>query len=86
MNGNLGCFALRPLALFIVVLLSAGCTSVPVGKYDVLAESSQRILNGTSETYTRIEKLQRRFLVETAPDTSLNRETFLPVIDVGGKK
>jgi hypothetical protein len=60
-----------------------GCstTTVPIGKYDVLAESSQTILKGTTETYTRIEKLQQRFFVETASDAPLTRDTFRPVLD-----
>ena len=32
-------------------------------------------------TYTRIEKLQRRFIVETASDSPLTRDSFRPVID-----
>ena len=72
----------RYAAIFLITVLAAGCTAtVPVGKYDALAESSQKILSGTSETYTRIEKLQRRFSVETASGQTLNRDSFKPVIE-----
>jgi hypothetical protein len=69
--------------LVALVLLAVSCstTQVPVGKYDVLAESGQNILSGTTETYTRIEKLQRRFVVETAGSAPLTLESFEPRID-----
>jgi len=38
-------------------------------------------LSGTTETYTRIEKLQRRFIVETVNNSPLTRDSFRPVID-----
>ncbi len=73
----------RYLGLAAIVSLVASCspTTVPVGKYDLLAESSQNILSGTTETYTRIEKLQRRFIVETVNNSPLTRDSFRPVID-----
>lgn len=74
----------RYLQLAMIIFLMAGCstTTVPIGKYDVLAESSQTILKGTTETYTRIEKLQRRFMIEKASDAPLTRDTFRPSSDL----
>ncbi|MDD1626228.1 MAG: hypothetical protein LUQ26_01945 [Methylococcaceae bacterium] len=85
MNGNLSRLNFRLLGVFIIVLLTVGCSSIPVGKFDVLAESSQGILNGTSETYTRIEKLQRNYVVERVPNAPLSRDTFHPVTIVNGQ-
>ncbi len=87
MNSKFWYFPFNHL-FFLVVLLATGCTSViPVGKYDVLAGSSQEILNGTTETYTRIEKLQTNYIIERAASKkALTRDTFLPAIDVDGKK
>lgn len=72
----------RTAAIFLITVLTAGCTgTVPVGQYDALAESSQTILSGTSETYTRIEILQRRFSVETAAGQTLDKNSFKPEIE-----
>ena len=53
MSGFLRSLHFPYLQLAMVILLASGCstTTVPVGKYDVLAESSQNILKGTTETY-----------------------------------
>jgi hypothetical protein len=70
-----------------ILILGAGCESLPLGKpvpsgkFDLLAESSHRILKGTTETYTRIEKLQRLFVVVTAGDGPLTEDSFKPAID-----
>lgn len=85
MNGNLSRLNFSLLGVFIIVLLTVGCSSIPVGKFDVLAESSQGILNCTSETYTRIEKLQRNYVVERVPNAPLSRDTFHPVTIVNGQ-
>lgn len=69
------------LAIVAVVVLSAGCTSIPVGKYKALYESSHTILTKTSDTYKRIEEFQRRFSIATAPNQKLTRESFQPKID-----
>jgi hypothetical protein len=71
-------------AVWIIIILSAlvsGCTTIPVGKYNSLNTSSTDILKNTSETYTRIEKLQRKFIVASALDKKIDRDTFKPVID-----
>lgn len=41
---------------------------------------SNEILSKTSETYTRIEKLQRMFTVATAPNQPITTDTFKPII------
>lgn len=75
------------LILFTIIVLSLGCTAIPTGRYDALSDSSQEILNGTSDTYVRIEKLQRLFLIETAPsDKSLKSKPFAPVTTTGDKQ
>lgn len=89
MSKTLWCFKFKLPGLFLIILLFTGCTTIPVGRYDVLANSSQEILSNTSETYVRIEKLQRRFLVETATgDVKLNSndpKPFAPLIEINGK-
>jgi hypothetical protein len=74
--------------IILLVLLTNGCSAViPVGKYDVLAGSGNVILDSTSETYTRIEKIQKNQMIEQAGIKSeLKRDTFLPIIEVDGKK
>jgi len=67
------------ISLFCVILLSA-CASAPVGKYKVLKDSSQSLLTNTTDTYTRIEKLQARFVVTAAEDKPIDLNTFKPLI------
>lgn len=69
------------LSIVVVVALSAGCTSIPVGKYHALHESSHTVLTKTSDTYRRIEQIQRQFSIATAPNQKLTRESFQPKID-----
>ena len=69
------------LPIVAVATLSVGCSSIPVGKYQVLHESSQTVLTKTSDTYKRIEELQRLFSIATAPNQKLTRESFKPTID-----
>ena len=44
-------------------------------------ELQPNLLQGTTDTYTRIEKLQRRFLVATAGTGPLTAKSFDPVVD-----
>lgn len=82
MNKPSGRIVFRRPAILGVALLAASCAAkIPVGKYDVLVDSSQRILTGTTETYTRITRLQRRFTVATVGSAPLTRESFKPVVD-----
>lgn len=69
------------IAIIIFVLISGCLQAVPVSKYDLMADSTQKVLAGTAETYIRIEKFQRRFIIETLPDAPLTPESFLPSID-----
>ncbi len=67
--------------LLWIIALSACATSAPIGKYQALKNSSQSLLSNTTDTYTRIEKLQRRFVITSAPDKPINEDTFKPQID-----
>lgn len=67
--------------LILVVIVSAGCTSIPTGKYRALHESSQTVFTQTSDTYRRIAQLQRHFSIVTAPNQKLTRDSFQPTID-----
>lgn len=68
------------MSLFCVMVLSA-CASAPVAKYKVLHDSSQTLLTGMSETYTRIGKLQTSFVIISAPNKPIDINTFKPVIE-----
>lgn len=81
MNSYLIQANLKYLVVFLLAFCAVGCTTIPAGKFDVLAGSSQNILSGITETYTRIEKLQRSFAVEIAQDKPLTQDSFKPVID-----
>jgi hypothetical protein len=67
------------MSLFCVIVLAA-CASAPVGKYKVLKDSSQSLLTNTTDTYTRIEKLQTRFIVTAAEDKPIDLNTFKPLM------
>lgn len=71
----------RGLVCLVFWMIAGGCAPVPVTHYDLLATSTRQIWSGTTETDTRIEKIQRQFAVETAKGESLTRETFEPAID-----
>ena len=69
------------VCLTLLLWLGAACApTVPTGKYELLAESSQQLLQGTTDTYSRIEQLQRNFLVATAGSAPLTRDSFQPVV------
>lgn len=69
-----------PILLGCVII--CGCApQIPIGKYEILEDSSRSILSNIIDTYSRIEKLQKRFAVTTAPDSELNRDTFKPQIE-----
>ncbi len=72
---------LIPVLLLCALTLSACATSVSVDKYQTLKDSSQSLLTNTTDTYTRIEKLQRRFVITSAPNEPINRDTFKPQIN-----
>lgn len=66
-------------ALFTASLF--GCSTIPVGKYEALSNSNKQILAETTDTYTRIEKLQRYFAVVTAPNKEITSDSFKPDVD-----
>lgn len=67
------------LTIAILTLIVLACATIPTAKYQALKDSSQSLLTSTSDTYTRIEKLQRRFVITSAPDKPINRDTFKPI-------
>lgn len=77
---EIGLFAVVSLLCFIVL---SACASVPASKYQVLKDSSQSLLTNTTDTYTRIEKLQRRYIVTKAPDKPIDLNTFKPLTGDG---
>lgn len=81
MRSRLSVAKVRYFLLLAVIAACGSCSSIPVGKYQALQEASQSVLNNTSETYKRVEKLQRLFSVVTAPNQALARDSFKPQID-----
>ncbi len=70
------------IKLLTCLLLIMGCAQqIPVGKIELLTETSQTIYKNTIDTYARIEKLQRRFAVTTTIDSNINRNSFKPQIE-----
>jgi len=64
------------------LILLSGCASrIPTGKYELLKTSSESLYLKILDTYSRIEELQRRFAITTAPDSKITRNTFKPQID-----
>jgi hypothetical protein len=58
-----------------------GCAArIPNAKYALLQESTSSLLSTVENTYTRIERLQQRFAVTTAPDSAIDRMRFKPKI------
>jgi hypothetical protein len=69
------------LCLLLITMLLFSCSSIPVGKYETLSDSNKQILAEITDTYTRIEKLQRYFAVVTAPNKEINTNSFKPEVD-----
>lgn len=63
-----------------LVLMIAGCSSIPSGRYEALHGASVEILTKSSQTYHRIERLQRDFAVLTAPNQPLTADSFRPIV------
>ncbi len=74
---------IRGAALLLLIFALTGCGTLPAGRFQAFRASSEDITAKTSDTYTRIEKRQRDFVVLTAPDRSLTTETFKPVNSSG---
>jgi hypothetical protein len=74
------------LWLFAVVVGADGCASLPTGRFDSLAAASHLILQGSKNTYTRIETLERGYMVFNPVPGKLAPGTFRPtIIDDNGK-
>jgi hypothetical protein len=74
----------QKLLLVVVGLLGilvAGCGSLPAGRFETLASAGHNLSQGTTDTYTRIEKLQRRYMVFNPAPGELTVDSFKPVID-----
>ena len=68
------------ILLCCIIIFCSCAPQIPVGKYELLEDSSCSILANTIDTYSRIERLQRRFAITTAPDSEINRDLFKPQI------
>lgn len=68
------------ILVFAVIVSSCSATRISTGEFELLTESGATILRGTTDTYTRIEKLQRIFLVETAGKAKLTIDSFSPIV------
>ncbi len=67
------------LALAVCSLVAAGCAStIPAERYESLSASAHTLAAAMDETSARIQALQRRFVVVTAPDSAITPETFRP--------
>jgi hypothetical protein len=63
------------------LLCLIGCAArIPNTKYALLQQSTSSLLSTVEDTYTRIERLQQRFAVTTAPDSAIDRMRFKPKI------
>lgn len=66
------------LILILATAIATGCSTVPVTKYKILQKSSEAALTNTTETFTRIEKMQQHFEVVVAPDSPITQDSFDP--------
>jgi len=67
--------------LVCCLIFLSGCASrIPIGKYELLKDSSESLYLHTIDTYSKIEQLQKRFAITTAPNSKINRNTFKPQI------
>jgi hypothetical protein len=75
--------ALRFALLAATLLFFAGgcAASVPQARFHVLASSGSRILTTTSETYARIVRLERAFIVASTGDEKLTVDSFRPAVE-----
>lgn len=71
---------LPPLSLIVLAVLAAGCGSLATGRFDAFATASRNVLQSTTDTYSRIENLQRRYMVFNPAPGALTGETFKPII------
>lgn len=61
-------------------MLLTACGTIPSGRYESLRAASEGVSSTLGETYVRIEKRQREFVVLAAPNQPLTKDSFKPVI------
>ena len=78
-------FAKRTYAIGLISILIfiAGCSSVPVANYQALQKSSATVLTNTTETFTRIEKMQQHYEVVVSPNSQITPDSFDPPVIPG---
>jgi hypothetical protein len=70
------------LAAALLLLLASGCAaSIPEARFHVLASSGSHILTATTETYARIVRLERAFIVASTVDEKLTPDSFRPAVE-----
>jgi hypothetical protein len=81
MKENKRSFELTLIIGICYLLWLTGCAArIPNAKYALLQESTSSLLSTVEDTYTRIERLQQRFVVTSAPDSAIDRMRFKPKI------
>lgn len=68
----------QTLSLVFILALVTGCTTVPVGKYAALKSASEAVLANTTDTFTRIERMQAHFRIVVAPNENITTTSFDP--------
>ncbi len=72
--------SVRRGATVLLALALVGCNALPSGRFQAFSAASEEISARTTDTYARIEKWQRDFVVLSAPDKPLSTDTFRPVV------
>src|SRR5437867_10729252 len=68
---------IRKLAPFAVLVAAlAGCVAIPAGRYQTLRAASEEVYGKVDDTYSRIERRQRDFVVLTAPNGPISAGIF----------
>jgi len=67
--------------------LVTACAAIPTGRFDALSAASRSVLDSSSATYSRIEGLQRNYMVFNPAEGRLTPESFKAVVvDDQGRK
>jgi len=69
-----------------IVLLIAGCASIPTGRFDALATVAKEVDTKTSATDADIVQLTRRFMVFSPAPGPYTANSFVPTIEIDGMK
>src|SRR5262249_34723381 len=69
--------------LFAMGLLAACAASVPSAKFELLADSTSTVVTDARNTFARVERLQRKFVVAVLPtgDHPLTIDSFKPEVE-----